>query len=214
MRSLFVAMAGSLLSGGCNSTASLPDPNETEAQVAMTAATEALPGLKLMYGMPGAPRNCQPGTMDGQEIRMCDVCAVHLIVNVANLGFDITSLHLQRAEFNIPFRRAASLDQPAVAPADPTQGVWVSALRPGQGAPFREVAGRDLTPDDLQQVGITMARSGIGDAPWAFSIQRPGYMGVIASPNVLLQILAQSPADQTMLSLVGSCNGAPAATSR
>lgn len=192
---------------------SLADPNETEGQVAMAVATQALPGQKLMYGMPGAPKNCQPGTMNGQEIRICDVCAVHLIVNTDNLGFDIRSLHLQRAEFNIPFRRAASFEQPTIAPADPAQGVWVSALSPGQAAPFREISGRDLTPDDLLRVGVTMARSGISNAPWAFSIRRPGYVGVIANPNVLLQMLAQSPVDQVMVPLVGSCDGTLTATS-
>lgn len=102
----------------------LSAPNNEEAEKAANIALSRIPGAIIRAGPVGVPKNCTPGTMNGQEVVSCSVCADFLLVT----AFRITKLNQivpMRVSLFIPFKRAISYDQPDVAPIDKSSGVWV-----------------------------------------------------------------------------------------
>lgn len=207
MRWYVASGVASLILGGCSGGVSgPPDPTQADAQVAMRLVSGQL-GSNVMYGQAGTPTECQSGMMGAQEVRSCKICALHVIAQQGTWG--TRALHLQRAIFTVPFKRAIAHDQPDIAPTDDSLGVWVAAVsapspfQPPAAPTYVELESKDLNANDLSRIGVTMGQN--FDGSLSFSIRRPGYVGVIPNADALLEFLVTSEAGSVMQSIVEGC---------
>ena len=201
-----VASVMILTLNACNKLAPIPDPSAEDGEKAMVQVLNALQLPAKLYFPVGTPKSCQPGTMNGQDVRSCKVCGFFVIAQTSMFG--IQRFFIRRADYDIPFKRAISYEQPDIAPAG-AGGVWTAAMpQPGslgeRSVPSAPTSTEyDLTPADMQRFGISMGRGLSGG--YNFSVQRPGYIGVIPNANVLLDTMKIPAANDILFSLVNKC---------
>jgi hypothetical protein len=205
MRLRFLAVA-LLALGACSKLVPVPDPSAEDGKKAMLQVLNALQTPAKLYYPVGTPTSCQSGTLNGQDVRSCKVCGFFLIAQTGMFG--IQRFFVRRANYDIPFKRAISYEQPDIAPTG-TGGVWAAAMpAPGalgqQSMPTAPTSIEyDLTPADMQRFGISMGRGLSGG--YNFSVQRPGYIGVIPNANVLLDTMKIPAENDILFSLVNKC---------
>jgi len=189
-------------------TPNIPDPTADDAENALVLLSMNI-SPNVRYGRASAPTGCRSGLMDGREVRSCRVCAVHVIMDadMESMG----TLYAQRAEWNIPFRRAISHSEPDIAPMNPAEGVWVFSV------PQRDRYGRrpdlpsstalerrDLGPSEMAQFGISMEQRGRGRT-YNYLIREGDRAQIILNRSILLDRLTGRDNAMRIYSMVGSC---------